>query len=290
MIKKLVISGGDLTFLSMLGVIKIIKDDIINVDEIFSVSCGSWIGLFLSLKIDPEIIINYFIERPWDKLFYFDSEKILNLYNSIGIYSVDVFYEIFKPLFKICNLDVNITMKELYNHSNIKLNVYSTKYSDLSFCCFNYEKTPELKVIDAIFMSSSIPIIFKPLKYNNDYYIDGGYNCNFPLYQCIKEIESKSEILGIEAVHLDEEDFINATDDDNVLSFYTKLCFKFILDKRMSNNFEKDDINKIIIKYEHFEFSKFLKAINDEKTRADMIKNGENEAKIYIKYKNQRVD
>ena len=81
MIKKLVISGGDLTFLSMLGAIKIIKDDITNVDEIFSVSCGSWVGLFLSLKIDAEIIINYFIERPWHKLFYFDSDKLLNLHD-----------------------------------------------------------------------------------------------------------------------------------------------------------------------------------------------------------------
>lgn len=289
MIKKLVISGGDLTFLSMLGAIKIIKDDITNVDEIFSVSCGSWVGLFLSLKIDAEIIINYFIERPWHKLFYFDSDKLLNLYDSIGIYGVDVFYEIFKPLFKICNLDVNITMKDLYEYSNIKLNIYSTKYSDLSFCCFNHEKTPDLKVIDAIFMSSSIPIIFKPLKYNNDYYIDGGYNCNFPLYECIKNIENKSEILGIEAVHLDDN-FTNTNNDDNVLSFYIKLFYKFILDKREKNDVEKDDINKIIIKYDNFEFSKFFKVINDEKIRGDMIKKGEDEAKIYTKYKNQRVD
>jgi NTE family protein len=289
MIKKLVISGGDLTFLSMLGAIKIIKDDITNVDEIFSVSCGSWVGLFLSLKIDAEIIINYFIERPWHKLFYFDSDKLLNLYDSIGIYGVDVFYEIFKPLFKICNLDVNITMKDLYEYSNIKLNIYSTKYSDLSFCCFNHEKTPDLKVIDAIFMSSSIPIIFKPLKYNDDYYIDGGYNCNFPLYECIKNIENKSEILGIEAVHLDDN-FTNTNNDDNVLSFYIKLFYKFILDKREKNDVEKDDINKIIIKYDNFEFSKFFKVINDEKIRGDMIKKGEDEAKIYTKYKNQRVD
>jgi len=289
MIKKLVISGGDLTFLSMLGAIKIIKDDITNVDEIFSVSCGSWVGLFLSLKIDAEIIINYFIERPWHKLFYFDSDKLLNLYDSIGIYGVDVFYEIFKPLFKICNLDVNITMKDLYEYSNIKLNIYSTKYSDLSFCCFNHEKTPDLKVIDAIFMSSSIPIIFKPLKYNDDYYIDGGYNCNFPLYECIKNIENKSEILGIEAVHLDDN-FTNTNNDDNVLSFYIKLFYKFILDKREKNDVEKDDINKIIIKYDNFEFSKFFKVINDEKIRGDMIKKGEDEAKIYTKYKNQRVE
>ena len=94
--------------------------------------------------------------------------------------------------------------------------------------------------------------------------------------------------MGIEAVHLDDN-FTN-TNNDNILSFYTKLCFKFVLDKREKNDVEKDDINKIIIKYEHFEFSKFFKVINDEKTRGDMIKKGEDEAKIYTKYKNQRVD
>jgi len=289
MIKKLVISGGDLTFFSMLGVIKIIKDEIINVEEIFSVSCGSWIGLFLSLKIDIQIIINYFVERPWGKLFSFDTDILLNLYNTTGLYDVSYFYEIFKPLFKISNMDVNITLKELYEHSKIKLNIYSTKYSDLSYCCFNYEKTPDLKVIDAIFMSSSIPIIFKPLKYNGYCYIDGAYNCNFPLFECIKNIENKSEILGIEAVGFDEDD-ANMNENDNVLSFYTKLCFKFILAKRLKTNVIDKDIKKIIIKYEDFEFSKFLKAINDEKTRIAMIKKGEDDAKIYIKYKNQSVD
>tara|TARA_X000000368_G_C22966478_1_gene683403 strand:+ start:46 stop:915 length:870 start_codon:yes stop_codon:yes gene_type:complete len=289
MIKKLVISGGDLTFLSMLGVIRIMDGQLNNVDEIFSVSCGSWIGLFLALKIDPEIVINYFIERPWNKLFYFDSEKLLNLYDSIGLYGVDIFYEIFKPLLKICSLDINITLKELYEYSKINFNIYSTKYSDLSLCCFNHEKTPDLKVLDAMFMSSTIPILLKPLKYNNDYYIDGGYNCNFPLLECIKNIENKSEILGIMIVHYDK-DFTIATDKDNLFSFYSKLCFKFVLDKRLSNNIDNDDIKKIIIKYEHFEFSRFMKIINKKQERIDMVKKGEDSAKIYLDYKNQRVD
>ena len=288
MIKKLVVSGGDLTFLSMLGAIKTTKELLVNIDEIFSVSCGSWIGLFLSLKVDPDIIINYFVERPWHKLFSFETDRIFNLYNSIGLYDVSFFYEIFKPLLKISKLDINITLKELYEHSKIKLNIYATKYSDLSFCCFNHEKTPDLQVIDAIFMSSTIPVLLKPLKYKDDYYIDGGYNCNFPLLECMKNLKNKSEVLGIEAIHFD--DFTNATDDENILSFYTKLCIKYILDKRNSNNIEKDDINKIIIKYENFKFSNFMNVINNQDARVEMIKKGEDTGKIYIEYKNQRVD
>jgi predicted acylesterase/phospholipase RssA len=287
MIKQLVVSGGDITYFSMLGIIKTMKNELNNLEEIFAVSCGSWIGLCLSLKIDIDIIINYFIERPWEKLFNFNSDKFFKLYDSLGIYDVNIFHETFKPLLKMCNLDINITMKELYEYSNIKLNIYATKYSDLSYCCFNYEISPNLKVMDALFMSSSIPILFKPLKYNNEYYVDGGYNCNYPIIECLKKNKNKSEILGIETVCFNDLTVI--TEDENVFSFYIKLFYKFVLNKQLSYNID-NNINKIIIDYDLFTIERFMNVINNEQDRVEMIQNGVNCAKTYIEYNNQRVD
>ena len=45
----------------------------------------------------------------------------------------------------------------------------------------NLETTPELKVLEAIYMSSSVPVIFKPIMYKDEYYIDGAFSCRFPI-------------------------------------------------------------------------------------------------------------
>ena len=44
----------------------------------------------------------------------------------------------------------------------------------------NYLYTPDLKVADAIRMSTSIPYIFQPVIYNECYYVDGGLYDNYP--------------------------------------------------------------------------------------------------------------
>ena len=117
MIKYLVISGGDISIFSIMGTIKELKNDhkynINNIEEIYSVSAGGWIGLFLCLKIDFDIILNYFIERPWNKLIKFNANNILDLYSNIGIFNI-ILYKLFEPL-KLCNLNINITFKDYMN-------------------------------------------------------------------------------------------------------------------------------------------------------------------------------
>ena len=64
MIKYLTISGGDVSFFSMLGAIKELKNNhkynIDNIEEIYSISSGCWISLLLCLKINFDTILNYF--------------------------------------------------------------------------------------------------------------------------------------------------------------------------------------------------------------------------------------
>ena len=132
MIKNLVISGGDISYFSMLGTIKELvthkeKFDLNKLEKIYGVSAGSMVGFLLSLKLDYDIIIEYFLNRPWEKLLKFTSDDFLNLYNSKGFVDRQLFYEVFLPLLKTCDFDENLTILELFNHSNIELNIYATK-------------------------------------------------------------------------------------------------------------------------------------------------------------------
>lgn len=286
MIKYLTISGGDVSFFSILGSIKELKNNhkynIDNIEEIYSISSGCWISLLLCLKINFNVILNYFIERPWNKLVVFNSTNILDLYSNIGIFNIDILYTLFKPLLKLCNLNINITFKELYEYSNIKLNIYSTKYKDLSLCRFNYETEPNMKVIDAIYMSSTIPILFKPLKYNGDYYIDGGYNCNYPIDFCLKEHDDSSEILGVLVKNY--EDISEISENENILTFYGKIFWKLILNRRNKN--EKNDVDhkKIIIVTDYLTPNILFKILNDKDFRTKWVEIGSNACKTFLEY------
>lgn len=288
MIKNLVISGGDISYFSMLGTIKeLIKNEYFNINNlknIYATSAGSMVGLLLCLKLDYEIIINYFINRPWEKLLKFNSDDFLNLYESLGIVNTELFYSVFIPLLKSCDINENITMLELFEYSNIKLHVYATKYSDLSLHCFNYVNNPNIKVLDAIFMSCSIPILFKPLKIDDEYYIDGGYNCTFPMQFCIKENNNKSEILGIYSDA--SSDPTKLDENENILSFYAKLLLKLILKKRedYQDIVDNKSVNKIIILSEMFSIDRFISTISDKDYRQGLINIGEKSAKMFLEY------
>ena len=54
-------------------------------------------------------------------------------------------------------------------------------------------KLSDLKVIEGIMMSSSIPILIKPVNYNNKYYFDGALFINFPIKMCYEEKKCKGE-------------------------------------------------------------------------------------------------
>lgn len=286
MIKYLSISGGDVSLFSILGVIKELKNNhkynIDNIEEIYAISAGSWISLFLCLKINFDTILNYFIERPWNKLITFNTNNILDLYDNIGIFNIDVLYEIFKPLLKLCNLNTDITFKELYEYSNIKLNIYATKYNDLSLCKFNHETEKDMKVIDAIYTSSSIPILFKPLKYNGNYYIDGGYNCNYPINFCLEEHDNFSEILGILVKNYD--DISEISENENILSFYGKIFWKLILNRRNKNEKNEIDHKKIIIVTDYLTPNILFKILNDKEFRIKWVETGSNACKTFLEY------
>lgn len=283
MIKHIVISGGDLTFLSMLGALITLANekfiDLSKIENFYCVSCGCWIGLFMQLGIELSIIKKYFIERPWEKLLTIDSTSIFNLYSSLGLFDITVFYEIFKPLLKMCNLNVNITMKELYEYSKKEFNIYATKFSDLSLFCFNHINTPDIKVLDALFMSSTIPILLIPIKYKNNYYIDGGYNCNYPIIKCLEKHKDLSEIFGINTLW--DNNSIEESNDENFFSFYSKIIYKLVIHKRLPYSSEVS-INTINIPSEFITIDRFSNIVNNMDDRIAIIKKGEDVAKKFI--------
>lgn len=175
MITRVVLSAAGPNGLIQLGMLaQAIETDIISIVDIthiYASSAGSIIGVLLCLRIPIQEIIDYFIHRPWDKWFKID---MLHCIENKGLVCSDCFSELLVPFFNAYDVPMHITMQELYNRTGVEFHVFTTAISHMKSIDLNYTTYPDLSIIQAISMSSSIPMLFTPIQYENDYYMDGG--------------------------------------------------------------------------------------------------------------------
>ena len=75
-----------------------------------------------------------------------------------------------------------ITFLEVYEKYNSTLHITGTCLNEPpNTRIFNHKNTPDLPIRDAIRMSTSMPLVFVPRKFENNYYVDGGYLENYPI-------------------------------------------------------------------------------------------------------------
>jgi len=201
-IKHLVLSGGAMNGLEQIGILNALCDlsflDTSLIQSIHCTSIGSWLASLVALQIDWETI-KYYVRRPFSKLksLHITSEKILNIYNNSGMIESTIIEEFLGYIWEYTGVSKLITLSEFYEKTKVDIYIYATRLRGFEVHTFHHKTHPNMKLYEAIFMSSTLLPIMKPLYYENEYYIDGGYLNNYPLQQCLSFGHSKDEILGI---------------------------------------------------------------------------------------------
>jgi len=235
-IKHLVISGGGPSGINALGALKYLNEkaywNIKDIKTIYATSAGSLLSVLLALKFDLDTITNYILNRPWHEAYPINVSKILDVYANKGLYNkvTDIF---FKPFLDTRDLPLTITMKELFDYSNIDLHVFSVEIHEFKTIDISHNTHPNLPVLTAIHMSIAIPIIISPVcleEEENDTesgkkitkskcYVDRGIMNNYPLHHCLNQIPKPdiNEVLGLRKRSTNETSIINK--ESNVLDF-----------------------------------------------------------------------
>lgn len=131
-------------------------------------------------------------------------------------------------------------------------------------------------------MSSTFPIIFKPLIEDEKCFIDGGLVNNFPLNHCLERIEKnkENEILAIKIVSSSTKNsYINS--DTNLL-WFIYLLLDFI--RKMVNDNSINYETKYILqcKMENNSIVKWKEALYSEEIREEIINTGIESAKQFL--------
>jgi NTE family protein len=166
----LVLSGGGAKGFAHLGAIKALEENNIKPDVISGVSAGAIVGAFYADGFNTDEIFKLFTQK---KLFkYFELAKPnVGLMKISGLAAVlrdnlkaQIFEELKIPLF-VCAADLNNGNEVFFSDGPI---------------------------IKPVLASSTIPILFQPIKTNETLFVDGGLLNNLPIepicYDCEKLI------------------------------------------------------------------------------------------------------
>ena len=92
--------------------------------------------------------------------------------------------KLFKIIINKKTNNKDITFKELYEFTNIDFTVIVSNATKECGEYFNKDTKPNMKVWEAVLISSSVPLVFHPYKLDNNMYFDGGINaCSTNYYK-----------------------------------------------------------------------------------------------------------
>lgn len=188
LINTLIISGGGSKNISVIGTLKYLDDKKIlsNIKRYAGSSAGAIICLLLNIGYTPQEIEDTFFNQnstitkdPFYKV-------VWNLYKNYGMNSGSKIVNYINSLLIKKGINKDITFNELKIKTDKILVITGSSLTDQDTYYFNFCTTPDMKVVDALRISISIPIFFTSINYTinnkNHIFIDGGILQNFPIY------------------------------------------------------------------------------------------------------------
>ncbi len=242
----LVFSGNAIRSICLLGIIRYIYFNKIEnyIKNAAGTSMGSFFCLAFALKIPVDELETIILKTINNKdLTIIPSNKFIDLFTNLGFIDSKLYLKEIKEYVKNkYDLD-DLTFMELSKLTGVNIYVSTTKVNDGTNFIFNVNDTPNVSVYDAIAASMSIPVLSKPVKINNSYYIDGCISNNLP-YDVFNNI-NHYDILCVAIFVKSDYNYkiISETKDDeeiNIMEYFKQICDIFYF-----NSFKYTYINRI---------------------------------------------
>lgn len=272
MIDTLVLSGGGPSGVAYAGILKALTDyDILKRDElkcIITTSVGIIFAILYLLDYTILQIEKIVLETDLNKLLNTDDLEIDDLLVKFGLFSNKQIGDSISSFIRHKTSKNDLTLRELYDLSNIKLivKVYNVDKGKTEY--FDYKNTSNIELTKLSMMTTAIPYFFQPVEYNDNLYVDGGLKGHFPIEVC----ESKHYLgLNVKGGTTNRSNF-------GILKDLPILKFTMDLMNDRDNNIDPDD-NKIFT----YHINGGLNFSLDINQRKKMIEKGYNETIEYLR-------
>jgi len=275
-IQHIVIAGGGATGLSYYGILKETHNKGVwkyeNIKSIYGTSVGAVIAIILCLNYDWTTIDDYLIKRPWQNVYKFNMYSIIESYHKRGIFDIKVLEETFSPLFKGKDISLDITMKEFYELTNIEIHIFATEIVSNQLIDFSYKTHPDWKVIEVVYSSACLPVMFSPYFKEDGCYCDGGVIENYSLEKCINNGANPNEILGLRKENIITNK--HSMDEKTSLIDFLSILLRNYTNKLLILNKTRNIPNEYIVHSEPTSLYNMSVFLNDAEERIKLINLG----------------
>jgi len=205
--RSLCLSGGGINGFIHLGCIDYLEKQkkLILLDTIVGTSIGALIGFLYCINYTPSELLD--ILTDLEPSHCFNLEYLDQLLEKFGIDPGEYYIAKFIDIILQKGESPLITFKELHSKYKKRLVVCGTNVSTHSAVYFGIDTTPDMKVIDAIRISTCIPFLFAPVEYNGALHVDGYLSDNYPIDYTIKDFNNrhkldKSNVNGVIGIYI----------------------------------------------------------------------------------------
>jgi predicted acylesterase/phospholipase RssA len=315
-IKHIVISSGGPAGHMMYSILRTLNIKGIwsmkDIKTIYGSSIGSYIAIILALRYEWEVMDDYLIKRPWEKIFpSFSSssssssssnidlnehlsassitgaknklEHIFKLYNTHGLYGLKEFTEMLRPALQGKDIPTNVTFQEFYDKTGIEVHFMVTELNKFQNVDFSYKTHPTQSLVEACYMSCCYPFGFAPIYRDGCCYLDGGIINEYPVNNCIRDQKcGLDEILGVKVIW--EKKPTKITEKSSLLQFiYT--FFNQINTNFYENRETKPIPNEVVCVSKELSMKDWMNWMKDENYRRELVLRGETFANVFLSYR-----
>ncbi|KAJ3035277.1 hypothetical protein HDV00_004095 [Rhizophlyctis rosea] len=205
----IVLSGGGVLGLASLGALDYLCRNGLqlsssHVDTLVGTGAGAMVATLLCIGYAPAEIKDIMLVTDLSRLFHVNQERLTlqNLENLIECKGVDTGERLMGFLYDLFmdkGVDPRITFRELHSTLKKRLHVVATDVDEIHPVYFSEVSHPDLRVLDAVRLSISIPWWFTAGEYQGNVFSDGGLSDNFAISyaQNLTRLAKNPKIIGI---------------------------------------------------------------------------------------------
>lgn len=183
--KRLVLSGGSVKGIAYVGALKYFeehKETFGSIKEFVGTSIGSLASLLIILNYSSSQLKKLFWDLEFNNL---QSLSIETFMETFGLDNGKLVEEFIKKCISSKGLSPEISFSQLQSITGKSLVVCGTNVDKQCHRFFGYVETPDMSVLLALRISMAIPVLFQPIFFEGEYYVDGGITNDIPVnYPC----------------------------------------------------------------------------------------------------------
>lgn len=294
-ITHLVLSGGAYLGFAELGALDTLCIDMAQIQTYDATSIGCIFSVLFALGCSVSDVKEYFVERPWEQVVQdiypsFSMKIMTDVIEHAGIFDEAFLCAVLVPFLSIhfpqYKTDyTQLTLKEFYEYTHKDIYFYTVRLPmgsiTIELMSVSHYTHPELPLLTALQMTTAVPILFKPVQYKGDYYVDGGLLSNYPLEQCLERGMAEDTVMSI---YLKSIPSPNQTYGKYMLfDFQYSLLYRMIYHLRTM--YETKTIgNELIILCEHMSLHEGYQQLRSREAREAMVDVGKRHALLFQEY------